>query len=128
MSPPRAGSGRTALGRLVDALRRRLRPERGAPPATVPGLGSGEETAVAAAGRAQEAPEHATEAEAETETPGGDLAAEPERAVTADEPLPGTQAAAVADAEPALDDADARFDAARDRLRSTIEPPPDDED
>lgn len=40
---------RTALGRLVDALRRRLRPDPGAPPATVPGLRSGEETALAAA-------------------------------------------------------------------------------
>ena len=73
---------------------------------------------------APEAPEHAAEAEAAA----GDLAAEPERAVTADEPLPGAQSAAVADAEPALDDADARFDAARDRLRSTIEPPPASDD
>ena len=58
------------------------------------------------------------------EAPGGKLAADAERAVTADEPLPATDAAAEAAAEP--EDADARFDAARDRLRSTIEPPPDD--
>jgi hypothetical protein len=118
MSPPPAGSGgRTPLGRLVDALRRRLRPERGAPPATVPGLGSGEETAVAAAAK-DDAPE----------APGDHLVAEPERAVTADEPLPVTDGAAEADPTPAPEDADARFDAARDRLRSTIEPPSDDTD
>ena len=122
MSRPPAGSGgRTPLGRLIDALRRRLRPERGAPPATVPGLGSGEETAVAAATR-PEAEEHAAAAEAEPAAP---LAAEPERAVTADEPMPVTDGAAEADPAPAPEDADARFDAARDRLRSTIEPPPD---
>jgi hypothetical protein len=116
MSPRRAASGRTPLGRLVDALRRRLRPERGAPPATVPGLGSGEETAVAAA--------------AKHDAPYAPLAAKPERAVTADEPLPPTEAAPGADAaaraEPEA--SDARFDAARDRLRSTIEPPTADDD
>jgi hypothetical protein len=123
MSPPRAGSGRKPLGRLVDALRRWLRPQRGAPPATVPGLGSGEETAVAAAMRPA-AQERAATAEAE---PGAPLAAEPERAVTADEPMPVTDAAAEAgaDADAAPEAADARFDAARDRLRSTIKPPPD---
>lgn len=119
--PPAASSGRTPLGRLVDALRRRLRPDGGAPPATVPGLGSGEETALSAAAR-PEAEEHAAAAEAEPAAP---LAADPERAVTADEPMPVTDAAAEADAVPAPEDADARFDAARDRLRSTIEPPPD---
>jgi len=113
MSPPRAGSGRTPLGRLVGALRRRLRPERGAPPATVPGLGSGEETAVAAAAR----PEASSPAAAAA--PRDDLAAEPERAVTADEPLPAP--------DPAPESSDARFDAARDRLRSTIEPPAEDD-
>lgn len=88
---------RTALGRLVDALRRRLRPDPGAPPATVPGLGSGEETALAAAAQ----------------------------------PQPEAEAAAREDESPAAElpvDADARFDAARDRLRARIEPPaPDDE-
>ena len=115
MSPPRAGSGRTPLGRLADALRRRLKADRGAPPATVPGLGSGEETAMAAAAR-PEAQERADEPAA----PGSELAAEPERAVTADEP------AAVAEPAPAAPaDSDARLDAARERLRSKIEPPPD---
>lgn len=103
MSPPRAGSG--PLGRLADALRRRLRPERGAPPATVPGLGSGEETAVAAAERP--------------------VAAEPERAVTADEAMAVTDAAVDADADAPPRESDARFDAARDRLRSTIQAPPE---
>ena len=116
MSPPPAGNGgRTPLGRLVDALRRRLRPDRGAPPATVPGLGSGEETALSAAAK-DDAPE----------APGAELAANAERAVTADEPMPLTEGSAEAD--PASEDADARFDAARDRLRSTIEPPPDPDD
>lgn len=124
MSPPPAGSGRKPLGRLVDALRRRLSPPRGAPPATVPGLGSGEETAVAAARRppAQERP-------AEPEAAQADLAAAPERAVTADEPAPAAHAAPEADLapEPEPEDADARFDAARDRLRARIEPSdPDD--
>ena len=109
MSPPPAGSGgRTPLGRIVDALRRRLRPDRDAPPATVPGLGSGEEAAVAAAAK-HDAPE----------APGDELAADAERAVAADEP------ALVTDAAP--ESSDARFDAARDRLRSTIEPPPPDD-
>ena len=113
MPPPPAGSGggRKPLGRLVDALRRRLRPDRTAPPATVPGLGSGEETAVAAAAT-DDAPD----------APGAELAADAERAATADEPVPR------ADPEPASPHADARFDAARDRLRSTIEPPPDPDD
>ena len=108
MSPPPAGSGgRTPLGRLVDALRRRLRRDRAAPPATVPGLGSGEETAVAAAAKEDRA-----------EAPGAELAADAERAVAADEPV------ATADAAP--ESSDARLYAARDRLRSTIRPPPDD--
>jgi len=120
MSPPRAGSGRTPLGRLVDALRRRLRPQRGAPPATVPGLGSGEETAVAAAAQPRAD---------EPGAPGGALAAEPERAVTADEPVPAEDGARDpgADADADAEDSDARFDAARDRLRSAIEPPPPDD-
>jgi len=122
MSPPRAGSGRTPLGRLVDALRRRLRPQRGAPPATVPGLGSGEETAVAAAAR-PEAQERADEPAA----PGGELAAEPERAVTADEPVAVDDAAPDPGADADAEHSDARFDAARDRLRSAIEPPPPDD-
>ena len=112
MSPPPAGSGgRTPLGRLVDALRRRLRPDRGAPPATVPGLGSGEETALAAAAK-DDAPA----------APGAELAANAERAVTADEPMPG------ADPDPAPPNADARFDEARERLRARIEPPAPDDD
>ena len=123
MSPPRAGSGRTPLGRLVDALRRRLRPGRGAPPATVPGLGSGEETAVAAAAARPEVQERADEPGA----PGGALAAEPERAVTADEPLPADDAAPDPGVDADAEDSDARFDAARDRLRSAIEAPPPDE-
>ncbi len=83
MSPPPAGR-RTALGRLVDALRGRVRPDRRSPPATVPGLGSGEETAVAEAARPQQ--------------------------------------------DAAAADADARFDAARERLRARIEPPDPDDD
>lgn len=101
MSPPPAARGRTALGRLVDALRRRLRPPpRGAQPATVPGLGSGEETALAAAAEPAAGPEPAPE------------------------PEPAPVAAAAPEAEP---DADARFDAARERLRARIEPPEHDE-
>ena len=80
------------MGRLVDALRRRLRsPDRGAPPATLPGLESGEEAAVAAAARADE--------------PAGEPAE------------PGSHG-----------DAAARIDAARERLRATIEPPDPDVD
>lgn len=113
MSPPPAGSGggRKPLGRLVDALRRRPAPDRTAPPATVPGLGSGEETAVAAA---------ATD---DGPSPSAELAADAERAVAADEPPPA------ADPEPAPPaNADARFDEARERLRARIEPPAPDDD
>ena len=96
MSPPRAGSGRKPLGRLVDALRRRLNADRAAPPATGPGLGSGEETALSAAARPE-----------------------------ADEPVPVADAMPDADSHAKPDESDARFDAARDRLRSTIKPPSD---
>ena len=109
--PPAVSGDRTPLGRLVDALRRRLRPQRGAPPATVPGLGSGEETAVAAAAK------HDPPA-----TTGDELAANAERAVTADEPMPG------ADPDPVPPNADARFDEARERLRARIEPPTEHDD
>ena len=117
MSPPRAGSGRKPLGRLADALRRRLNADRAAPPATVPGLGAGEETALSAAARPE-----ADERAAEPEAP---LAVEPERAVTADEPVPVADAMPDADSHAEPDESDARFDAARDRLRSTIKPPSD---
>jgi hypothetical protein len=79
----------------------------------VPGLGSGEETAVAAAAK-DDAP---------SEAPGAELAADAERAVTADEPVPGS-------AEPAPEptaEPGARIDAARERLRERIEPPADDD-
>ena len=111
MSPPPAGNGgRSPLGRLADALRRRLRPaDRATPPATVPGLGSGEETALSAAAK-EDAPE----------APGAEFAAAAERAVTADEPA--------VEAGPGSPSADARFDEARDRLRANIEPPPPDPD
>jgi hypothetical protein len=104
MSPPPAASrGRTAFGRLADALRRRLRPAaaRDSPPATVPGLGSGEETAIGAAARD-----------------------EPARSAEADAPAAG-QAGAVEPAAPA--EPGARIDAARERLRSQIAPPVDPE-
>ncbi|MDP1847658.1 MAG: hypothetical protein Q8K79_07695 [Solirubrobacteraceae bacterium] len=61
----------------------------------MPGLGSGEETAVAAAVRPA-----ADERAGETAAP---------------------------DADSHAGDSDARFDAARDRLRSKIEPPPPDD-
>ena len=72
MSPPPAARGRTALGRLVDALRRRLGPDAVAEPGAV-----------------------------------GEATDEPARS----------------DIEPGAGDADARFDAARERLRARIEPP-----
>lgn len=110
MSPPAAAEGRTALGRLVDRLRRRLSPDRRVPPATVPGLGSGEETALSAAAR-----------------PAADADAQRAADAGAD---PGADAAEVAAQRDGADaDADARFDAARERLRAQIEPPepPDDD-
>ncbi len=110
MSPPPAARHRTALGRLADALRRRLRPSRAAPPATVPGLRSGEEVAVAAA-------THAEPREPEVE-------AQPATAEADAEPAFDTPAEAD---KPAPADAGARIDAARERLRAKIEPPePDD--
>ena len=92
------------MGRLTDALRRRLKAGSATPPATLPGFGSGEEAAVAAAARA--APERPAEPEppAEADQPG-----EPEP-----EPEPAT--------EP---EAGARIDAARERLRAKIQPPPE---
>jgi hypothetical protein len=122
MSPPPAAR-RTALGRLADALRRRLRggAQRAAPPATVPGLASGEETAVAAAARPE--PEDA------------DAPAEPEAEPAAEaEPEPEAEPAAEPEAEPAAElepepaaEPGARIDAARERLRAKIEPPRDPE-
>ena len=112
MSPPPAGR-RTTPGRLVDALRRRLRPDRGTPPATVPGLGSGEETALAAAARSE--PEAAK-------------AADDEPAPDAPEPSPLPEPYA-SDPDPdAPGGTDARFDEARDRLRAAIEPADPDPD
>ena len=88
------------MGRLTDALRRRLKAGSATPPATLPGFGSGEEAAVVAAAR--DAPEPPAEPgpPAEADSPG-----EPESA--------------------AAPDAGARIDAARDRLRAKIEPPAD---
>ncbi|MEA2143598.1 MAG: hypothetical protein QOI64_2028 [Solirubrobacteraceae bacterium] len=126
MSPPPAAR-RTALGRLADALRRRLRggAQRAAPPATVPGLASGEETAVAAAARPE--PEDAdapAEPEAELEA---EPAAEPEaEAELAAEPEAEAELAAEPEPEPAAEPG-ARIDAARERLRAKIEPPRDPE-
>jgi len=125
MPQPPAGNQRTALQRLVGALRRRLRPDRGAPPATVPGLGSGEEAAIAAAAREEPAPrevEPDVEPEAEPEAAGTD--SEPEAA--ADEP-PVPDGATGLEPEVAAD-GDARIDAARERLRARIEPPDPDAD
>jgi len=93
------------VGRLTDALRRRLKAGSATPPATLPGFGSGEEAAVAAAARDAPGPPAEPEAPADADQPG-----EPEP-----EPEPA--------AEP--DDAGARIDAARDRLRAKIEPPAD---
>jgi len=89
------------VGRLTDALRRRLKAGSATPPATLPGFGSGEEAAVVAAARDAPGPPAEPEAPADADQPG-----EPEPA-----------------AEP--DDAGARIDAARDRLRAKIEPPAD---
>lgn len=101
--PPPAGKG-TALGRIGDALRRRLRaPVRGAPPATVPGLGSGEEAAVAAAAR---------------EKPGGADADVAPPAPALEPPVPDPGPGPEPTPEPG-----ARIDAARERLRAKIEPP-----
>src|SRR5690348_950731 len=123
MSPPPAASGgRTALGRLVDALRRRLGRAAGrdGTPATVPGLGSGEETAIAAAAR------EARDASAEADAPAAEQEAAAEPAAPAepeapDEPEapgePDAPAEPEAPAEPG-----ARIDAARERLRSRISP------
>jgi hypothetical protein len=83
------------MGRLADALRKRLRAGgAGAPPATLPGVESGEQAAVAAA--AKPAPE-----------PVSEPAPEP-----VSEPAPASGP-----------DAGARIDAARERLRARIEPP-----
>jgi hypothetical protein len=103
MSPPPAGRHPTALRRLARSLRRRLRPDRGAPPATGPGLGSGEESAIAAAARQEPA---ATAEPAEREVEPDAPAAEPEQTA----------------------DGAARIDAARERLRARIEPPEPDAD
>jgi len=108
MAPPPADR-RSALGRIVDALRRRLRRQgRGAPPATVPGLGSGEEAATAAAARHEPDPPVASQPPAEPGPP-----SEPDV-----EPQPPAEPAAP-------QEAGARIDAARERLRAKIEPPRD---
>jgi hypothetical protein len=100
------------MGRLGDALRRRLRPRgAGAPPATLPGAESGEEAAVAAA--AQYEPAVAEPAAPEPEAV--------ERAAAETE----QDAKAGADADV---DAGDRIDAARERLRARIEPPDPDAD
>ena len=88
------------MGRLTDALRRRLKAGSATPPATLPGFESGEEAAVAAAARDAPGPPAEPEPPAEADSPG-----EPESA--------------------AAPDAGARIDAARDRLRAKIEPPAD---
>lgn len=88
------------MGRLTDALRRRLKAGSATPPATLPGLQSGEEAAVAAAARDAPGPPAEPEPPAEADWPG-----EPESS--------------------AAPDAGARIDAARDRLRAKIEPPAD---
>jgi len=88
------------VGRLTDALRRRLKAGSATPPATLPGFESGEEAAVAAAARDAPRPPAEPEPPAEADSPG-----EPEPA--------------------AAPDAGARIDAARDRLRAKIEPPAD---
>jgi len=88
------------VGRLTDALRRRLKAGSATPPATLPGFESGEEAAVAAAARDAPGPPAEPEPPAEADSPG-----EPESA--------------------AAPDAGARIDAARDRLRAKIEPPAD---
>jgi len=88
------------VGRLTDALRRRLKAGSATPPATLPGFESGEEAAVAAAARDAPGPPAEPEPPAEADQPG-----EPEPA-----------------AEP---EAGARIDAARERLRAKIQPPAD---
>jgi hypothetical protein len=92
------------VGRLTDALRRRLKAGSATPPATLPGFESGEEAAVAAAARDAPGPPAEPEPPAEADQPG-----EPEP-----EPEPAT--------EP---EAGARIDAARERLRAKIQPPAD---
>jgi len=94
------------VGRLTDALRRRLKAGSATPPATLPGFESGEEAAVAAAARDAPGPPAEPEPPAEADQPG-----EPEP-----EPEP----------EPAAEpEAGARIDAARERLRAKIQPPPE---
>ena len=92
------------MGRLTDALRRRLKAGSATPPATLPGFGSGEEAAVVAAARDAPGPPAEPEPPAEADQPG--------------EPEPEPEQAA----EP---EAGARIDAARERLRAKIEPPAD---
>ena len=99
------------MGRLADVLRRRLRSAgAGAPPATLPGMESGEETAVATAAKHDSA------------------VSEPEPEPEPAEPRPA--APGPAEPEPAAPppDAGAQIDAARDRLRARIDPPDPDAD
>jgi len=119
--PPPADRPGGPLQRLGAVLRRRLRPDRGDPPAMVPGLGSGEETAIAATVRAEPA-----EGAVEPDEPEEATEAGPE--VMAVAPPPGPEGATTDPEREVAPDGDARIDAARARLRARIEPPDPDAD